>query len=642
MKFSTKYIYTLSILLLAYCTTISSQSNTAVGIEKKLKISKDFLQKDLDSALYYAKESLRLSRDINNDSLIGKSLLHISSTLIWQRNYVAADSIIRSNLTKNLLPETEGMMRHNLGVIQHNQQNYEEALVLYFKAVEVLEKAKNTNKIANTYTNIGILSTTLGYFENGQKYLKKALALCDDNNILKIQATVNLANLFYRQELYDKFLETSFEVEKLCIQQNAKSLQTVIYNNLSNYYTHKAMDYDKGLLYAKKSVRLKKELGFTSKLGQTYKIIGESYFKKKEYQKAILYLDSALQKSNRVHKPGVYEYLNLAYAKLGDHKTALHYADLRSKMKDSITNEKQEEKVAELIEKYESQKKGLEINNLLKEKKNQQQIVMQAKSLKNLYLFLTIVLFILFVGSIWAFRRLKKQQTELARLNQFKSRLFSIIAHDLRGLIIPFQRSGKIMKYHIDKENYQRTIELSMELEKSSHLLANTLDNLLHWSLAQMNGYKIDAKDMFFGREIKEIIANYQQQADFKNTNIHLEYEKDIAVRFDKGIFHVIFRNLLGNALKYTENGAINIKFFIKADRLECIVIDDGVGMSVKQVKDVFNVENKQTTIGTKGEKGTGIGLNLVSRFVDLHKGTIKVFSEKAKGTRFELSFPIE
>ncbi|RKM96356.1 sensor histidine kinase, partial [Aquimarina sp. BL5] len=224
---------------------------------------------------------------------------------------------------------------------------------------------------------------------------------------------------------------------------------------------------------------------------------------------------------------------------------------------------------------------------------------------------------------------------------QVKNRLFSIIAHDLRGMIIPFQRSGKILKYHINKGNHEKTIELSQALEQNSESLSNMLDNLLNWSLGQMNGYKMNLQTMSISEELNDIVLGYEQQAAYKKTKIDLKYEEDLWVNLDKGAFHVIFRNLIGNALKYTEGGNIRIEFTSEDDMFLCSITDTGVGMSQDQLEHLFSLEEKKSTIGTQGEKGTGLGLNLVYRFIKMHKGTIQVSSEKRIGTRFDLKFPM-
>ena len=137
------------------------------------------------------------------------------------------------------------------------------------------------------------------------------------------------------------------------------------------------------------------------------------------------------------------------------------------------------------------------------------------------------------------------------------------------------------------------------------------------------------------------IKTNFHQQAEFKNTKINIVNEEEIALNIDKGAFHIIFRNLIGNALKYTENGTIRIELKRELNLLKCTIIDTGIGMDKELAETLFTKDANESHIGTKGEKGTGLGLGLVSRFVKMNKGEITVSSEKRVGTKFYLNFPL-
>jgi len=238
------------------------------------------------------------------------------------------------------------------------------------------------------------------------------------------------------------------------------------------------------------------------------------------------------------------------------------------------------------------------------------------------------------------FNKLKKQKTELDAANNTKNRLFSIIAHDLRGMIIPFRRSGRVLQHYIENKDYNKTLVFSQELQKNSEGLSRMLDNLLNWSVEQMNGYKMNPELIYVSEELENVKSNFKQQSDFKKTKIEIINSEEIVINMDKGAFHIIFRNLISNGLKYTENGSIRLEFLQENNILKFNIIDTGLGMNTEQMACLFRLEKKPTT-GTKGEKGAGLGLNLVHRFVTMNNGDIKVSSEKRVGTKFEINFPL-
>ena len=102
--------------------------------------------------------------------------------LILKKRFSEADSLLQNNLTKDLPKHIEGQTLHNLATIQYYKQDFEKALSIYLKAAKILEQAKNSKQLVNTYTNIGSINAALKNFKNAQKYLERALPLSDFND----------------------------------------------------------------------------------------------------------------------------------------------------------------------------------------------------------------------------------------------------------------------------------------------------------------------------------------------------------------------------------------------------------------------------------------------------------------------------
>ncbi len=319
---------------------LNAQSDTdnSLEIEKSLSLSKTYLHKNIDSSLYYSDKALKLSKSINNDSLLAKSHLQKSSILIFKKGFSEADSLLQNNLTRVLPNHIKGQTWHNLGTIQYYKQDFEKALNLYLKAAKILENSNNPKLLVNTYANIGSINASLKHFEKALPYFEKALPLSDFNESIRLQILVNLSTIYYDQKLFRKYLTSATEAEKLAKKVNSKRVLSVIYSNLSNYYAEEGAEYDKAISYGKKGIELKKELNNLNTLGYTYNNLGYSYLKKKEHRKAITYLDSAMPGAQGVLKSYIFNNLKESYIGLKDYKKAIYYADLKDSLKDSITN----------------------------------------------------------------------------------------------------------------------------------------------------------------------------------------------------------------------------------------------------------------------------------------------------------------
>ncbi|MFD2561835.1 tetratricopeptide repeat-containing sensor histidine kinase [Aquimarina rubra] len=553
----------------------------------------------------------------------------------------------RNNL-EDFLPSCYG----NRGTYSMRLSQYEKAADSFLKAIEVLERDSKPSDLDTYYCMLATTYRRLEQYDIAIKYFKKAIKESDktQNEFIRMLTYSRMADA---QRKFDLPEEALISVDSTLIIAKKLNNNGMIADGLhtkATIYFENLEDYDQAEIYFEEAYQSILKSNAIKKIDDMMLIsaidgMAKINLKKQNYVRAKKYIDLLEQETNTskilIFKKALHYYKSDYYENTGKSDKALVHLKKFHFIKDSIASKEVKTQVADLEKKYDTQKKELAIVTLNQEKEQQQRIAKQAKAQQNLYLLATgVLLFIVVIGA-WAFQKLRRQQKELASTNQVKNRLFSIIAHDLRGMIIPFQRSGKILKYHIDKGNHEKTIELSQALEQNSESLSNMLDNLLNWSLEQMNGYKMNPQTISVSKQLNEIISGYKQQAIYKKTKIDLKYEEDLSIQFDKGAFHVIFRNLIGNALKYTEEGNIRIEFTNKDNTFLCSVTDTGVGMSQDQLAHLFALEEKKSSIGTQGEKGTGLGLNLVYRFIKMHKGTIHVSSEKRIGTRFDLSIPI-
>lgn len=237
--------------------------------------------------------------------------------------------------------------------------------------------------------------------------------------------------------------------------------------------------------------------------------------------------------------------------------------------------------------------------------------------------------------------QLEEYSNELNKSNQAKDKFFSIIAHDLKGPFNTLIRLSDFLKESINEgslENLDQGVGLIQSVSKNTYRL---LLNLLEWSQTQSGHVVFNPVKINLTNLSKETFEVLKYQADAKNIDLTLNIAPDLQFMADKNMIKTILRNLLSNAIKYTkEKGKIELSAIKNTKTIHIKVSDSGVGIPAKHIKKLFSLDQSISTPGTKGEKGTALGLILSKEYVDRHKGEIWVESKINKGSIFHISFP--
>jgi signal transduction histidine kinase len=236
---------------------------------------------------------------------------------------------------------------------------------------------------------------------------------------------------------------------------------------------------------------------------------------------------------------------------------------------------------------------------------------------------------------------LQHNAVELKNLNAMKDKFFSIIAHDLKNptyAIITVTEFLKSNQENLSREEYEEFINHIHDSAKSSYLL---LDNLLEWSKSQTGLLEFRPENIHLMAAITESMRLLNTQADAKQIRFKIDVDSTMHIRADQNMLNTIIRNLLSNALKFTDpDGIIEIKAFADEKASYLTIKDYGIGMTREQLQYLFRVDSRKTHIGTAQEPGSGLGLVLCKEMMDLQGGMIEVISKIGKGSTFVLTFP--
>jgi PAS domain S-box-containing protein len=248
----------------------------------------------------------------------------------------------------------------------------------------------------------------------------------------------------------------------------------------------------------------------------------------------------------------------------------------------------------------------------------------------------------LFCSVIRDTTKIKQYEKQLLQLNADKDRFMSILAHDLRSpftSILGFLQllTKNIRKYDINK------IEMQINTAYNSALrVFNLLEDLLSWTRSQSGKLTFEPLELNFSTICNDVVEILKPNADTKNITINQMMVKEINVLADVNMLNTILRNLISNAIKFTNSdGRIDIYAEKNHKNVTITVSDNGIGIETEAIKKMFDVSQFYSTTGTANEKGTGLGLLLCKEFVEKHGGKIWVESELGKGSNFKFTMPL-
>ena len=506
-----------------------------------------------------------------------------------------------------------------------------------------------------TYWNIGILYGNLERYEKEQAYLNlaKSIAYKLDYQHLKANVLSALCNneehsnrVRYADSLYQATIAFC-EKNNLVYEKYATLLNFGIFK--MNVYPLEAAQKD-FLVCAQYFEAIQNDFWSSAAAAQ----LGNVYLRTNHLDKAITHLERAytmqnslgLAKEKSKTAYTIYEY----YKKRGNAEMALEHLEIAKILNDSITSEANQVKIAQ-IEHEMKQKHQEEMH--LEKMNNQQNLYQEQVKRKNVILLaLSLGLLLLGISLLLAFfgyqnkqkanKKIKQQKLELEQLNIAKDRIISVLAHDLQKPMLSFRGIGKKVKYLLDKQHYERLVTLGGALDKEVNTLSALLDNLLKWALLQKDSLHQHTKEVAVRPVVNQIINLFENTANQKSIKLIPTINPKHKVLADNHLLATIIRNLVDNAIKFTEpNGEVIISSKIVGKEVLISVQDSGIGIPADKLNRIFLLQKEKSNIGTLGERGSGLGLYLVKELTTLCKGKIKVSSQIGEGTSFFIHLPL-
>jgi signal transduction histidine kinase/response regulator of citrate/malate metabolism len=239
-------------------------------------------------------------------------------------------------------------------------------------------------------------------------------------------------------------------------------------------------------------------------------------------------------------------------------------------------------------------------------------------------------------------KQLRQSEAQLMELNATKDKFFNIVAHDLKNPFTSLLGATELLFNNIENMDRTKIRRLAQILNDSAKSGYSILLNLLDWSRSQTGTIKINLQKLSIGSIIEENIADVHLNSIDKEISITAEIIDDIQVIADKNMINTIVRNLISNAIKFTQRGGkVMISCRLKGKEVQVSVKDNGIGISKENIGKLFRIDSKFSRPGTDKETGTGLGLKLSREFVEKLGGRIWVESAENAGSEFIFTIPL-
>lgn len=228
-----------------------------------------------------------------------------------------------------------------------------------------------------------------------------------------------------------------------------------------------------------------------------------------------------------------------------------------------------------------------------------------------------------------------------ARLNKLQSNFVSSVSHELKSPLASIQLYLETMQYQkVTPEERKDFIETMLT---DTERLAGLIENILEAGKSDIKSMHTQFVSLPVEQFLKDLLKGYERQLKERGCEARLDIQGSPVLYGDQRALHMVFSNLLSNALRYSPDGGL-ITLRVTTENKFCIIeiIDSGVGLNKKVMKRVFRKFYRVRDKETQGVEGAGLGLFISREIIKNHKGKIKVFSEgKGKGTTFAVSLPI-
>jgi len=529
----------------------------------------------------------------------------------------------------------------------------DKSMEYYFKALEGYKALNHELGVASVYNGLGDLNFNQENYKKAHEYYLKSFKIYKELNYKKglSYAYTNIGNAVSELGKYDEGIENYYKSLTLLKELNSIRGLAVTYNNIGDGFSDKG-DYDNAFYYFNKAISICEQENYKLLIPLVYSNMSETSLRMNKNEDAVFYSTKSLNYSKDESLKYVeyenFNHLANAYEKLRDFKKALQNEKIYKQYSDSIFNTKKYEQVAELevLHDYENQEK--KISSLIKNEEIRSLQLSYRKilsvilvSLSFFFFVLTFYLFKVIKGNKKAYKLLSCEKERAEESDQLKSAFLANMSHEIRTPMNAIMGFSELLKdSDLEKEKRSHFVDI---INKSGDRLMAIINDIMDISKIESDQLQLELNEVNINKTLTEIVEIHRESSQLllkKNLDLKLNLptlNEDIYLMTDENRFTQIINNLIGNALKFTNSGYVEVGYNVinseGKTNIEFYVKDTGCGIEKDKFKLVFD---RFSQAGEKDFKtGNGLGLSICKGLMNLLGGDIWLESEFGKGTTF-------
>ncbi len=602
----------------------------------------------------------------NEQILKGMAEMNLRAAIAYQKLHqpvTALNFINKSYRLMNVIGDSSGICKTKIhfGILKIITGELGKAIDFFFKAEALALRIGDKFSHIDALNYIGIINYILDNNDIAINYSDSALHLSKEFEYKNGEALAyeHLGIIYIRKQQYAKALEYNTKAYEIRKELDDLTVISEIYDNYSVIY-NRINEAEKAIYYTEKSMMLREHYGDVNGMGSNFMGLGSIYKSQNKLDLALDYYKRAYQIKKEANDLRAFTVIlrNLSelYEQKNDFKNAFNYLREFRTYNDSLFGENTRRILLRSEAKHQLAQQEVEIASLRKinaiQEKLQNFLIIIA-ILSTLLASAIIIMYLINRSSNKKLSEINKQvleqrnslqqlNQELLSFNKDRDKFFSIIAHDLRSPFSPMLSYADLIISDIDKLDKSEITQYARNIYLSGKRVYNLLDNLLQW--IGINSGKLRARAHLFDlkNEIPQIFDLFNEAASQKVIKLINNVKTPVFVYADKEMISSVLRNLISNAIKYSNfGGSVSVSAESVNGFVECTVSDTGVGIDDEALSTIFTTEVKSIH-GTNNEVGSGLGLLLCKELVEKNGGTIKVDSKMNSGTSFKFTIPSE